>query len=91
LCEVIVAIGGHVVESVGVKELRSVGKWGMRRLSGGSSPYMGNCVGVGSFELPHLIVCKYVILIDPHVLRIWVPFPFYQILKSPSSAEVPGV
>jgi hypothetical protein len=43
-----VAIRGHVGECVSVEVLRSSGKWGMRKLSGGGSPYMGNCVGVGS-------------------------------------------
>jgi hypothetical protein len=28
------------------------------------------CVGIGSFELPHLIVCEDIILIDPHVVRV---------------------
>jgi hypothetical protein len=74
-----------------VEVLRSSGKWGMRRLSGGGSPYMRDGVGVGSFELPHLIIREYVILINPHVLRVWVSFPLHQILKSPSSAEMPGV
>ena len=43
------------------------------------------------FELPHLIVCEDVILIDPLVVRVWIAFPFNQILKSPSSAEQPRV
>jgi hypothetical protein len=89
--EVIVAIGGHIRKCVLVEVMGSSGKWGMRRLSGGGSPYMRNCVGVGSFELPHLIVREYVILVDPHVFHVRVSFPFHQILKSPSSAEVPGV
>jgi hypothetical protein len=91
LCEVIVAVGGHIREGVVVKVLSSSRKWGMRRLSRERSPYMCNGVGVGSFELPHLIVSEYVILIDPHILRVRVSFPFHQILKSPSSAEMPGV
>jgi hypothetical protein len=91
LGEVIVAVRGHVREGVVVKMLRMSRKWGMRRLSRGSSPYMCDGVGVGSFELPHLIISEYVILIDPHVFRVRVPFPFHQILKSPSSAEMPGV
>jgi hypothetical protein len=46
----------------------------VRRLSEGSPPYMCRCVRVGSFELPHLIISKYVILINPHVLRVRIPF-----------------
>jgi hypothetical protein len=91
LCEVIIAIRGHVVEGVGVKELRSVERRRVRRLSDDGGPYMCFCSGVWSFELPHLIFCKYVILIDPHVIRVWISFPFDQILKSPSSAEPPRV
>jgi hypothetical protein len=78
--KVIVAIGGHVREGVLVELLRTSGEWGMRRLSEGSPPYMCCCVGIGSFELPHLIVSKYIILIYPHVLHVRVSFPFYQIL-----------
>jgi hypothetical protein len=47
--------------------------------------------GVRSFELPHLIISKYIILIDPHVIRVRVTFPFDQILEMPSSAELPRV
>ena len=28
---------------------------------------------------------------DPHIVRVWVPLPFDQILKLPSSAEQPRV
>jgi hypothetical protein len=80
ICKVIVAIRGHVREGMLVEVLRTSRKWGMRRISGGSSPYMCCCVRVGSFKLPHLIVSKYIILINPHVLRIRISFPFYQIL-----------
>ena len=54
-------------------------------------PYMRSGVRVRFFELPHLIISEYVILIDPHVVRVRVPLPFNQILKSPSSAEQPRV
>ena len=54
-------------------------------------PYMCPGVGVGFFEFPHLIIREDVILINPHVVRVRVPLPFDQILKSPSSAEQPGV
>jgi hypothetical protein len=91
MSEVIVAVRWHIMKSVGVKELRSVERMRVRRLSDDGGPYMCFCFGVWSFELPHLIFCKDVILIDPHVIRVWVPFPFDQILKSPSSAEPPRV
>jgi hypothetical protein len=80
ICEVIVAVRGHIGEGVLVEVLRMSRKWGVRRLSGGSSPYMCCCIGVGSFKLLHLIVSKYVILIDLHVLRVRISFPFDQIL-----------
>jgi hypothetical protein len=80
ISEVIVAVRGHVREGVLVKLLGTSGERGMRRLSEGSPPYMCCCAGVGSFKLPHLIVSKYVILINPHILRVWVSFPFDQIL-----------
>ena len=54
-------------------------------------PYMRPGVGVGIFERPNLIISEYVIFIDPHVVRVRVPLPFNQILKSPSSAEQPRV
>ena len=54
-------------------------------------PYMCPGVGVRFFELPHLIISEDVILVDPHVVRVRVPLPFNQILKSPSSAEQPRV
>jgi hypothetical protein len=48
-------------------------------------------IWIGIFEFPHLIICKDVILIDPHVVRVWVSFPFDQILQTPPFAEMPGV
>ena len=54
-------------------------------------PYMCSGVGVRIFERPHLIISEDVILIDPHVVRVRVPLPFDQILKSPSPAEQPRV
>ena len=54
-------------------------------------PYMRSSVGVRFFERPHLIICKDVILIDPHIVRVRISLPFNQILKSPSSAEQPRV
>jgi hypothetical protein len=78
--EVIVSVRGHIGESVLVKEVRESRSGRMRRLSDESVPYMCCWVGVGSFELPHLIISKDVILIDPHVVRVRVSFPFDQIL-----------
>jgi hypothetical protein len=91
LSEVIVAIRGHIECSVVVEELRSSGRMRMGRLSDNRVPYMCFCFGVRSFELPHLIFCKYIILIDPHVVRVQISFPFDQILELPSSAEPPRV
>jgi hypothetical protein len=71
MSEVIVAVRGHVSASVLVKEMRASRSRGMGRLSDRSAPYMCCCVGVGSFELPHLIISEDVILIDPHVVRVW--------------------
>jgi hypothetical protein len=46
LSEVIVAVRGHIVESVGVKELRSVERMRVRRLSDDGGPYMCFCFGI---------------------------------------------
>jgi hypothetical protein len=46
LSEVIVAVRGHIVKSVGVKELRSVERMRVRRLSDDGGPYMCFCSGV---------------------------------------------
>jgi hypothetical protein len=47
--------------------------------------------GVRIFEFPNLIISEHVILINPHIVHIWVSFPFDQILKSLSSAEMLGI
>jgi hypothetical protein len=89
--EVIVAIRRHILGCVLVKELRTSRSWGVRRLSGEGAPYMYFSFGIWTFELPNFVFREYVILIDPHVVRVRVSFPFDQILKSPSSAKPPRV
>jgi hypothetical protein len=46
LSEVIVTVGGHISEGVGVKELRSIERMRMGRLSDDGGPYMCFCFGV---------------------------------------------
>jgi hypothetical protein len=46
MSEVIVAVRGHIMKSVGVKELRSVERMRVRRLNDDGGPYMCFCSGV---------------------------------------------
>jgi hypothetical protein len=76
LGEVIVTVRGHIVGGVLVKEMREGRSGRMRKLSDESVPYMCCRVGIGSFELPHFVISKDVILIDPLVVRVRISFPF---------------